>query len=121
VETLVKNGINLLINNQEVPTQNYFEVRDPGKLNEVIGQVALGTSKDVDNAVKAAHNAFLSWRNVSVQERVKLVLAAARVLEDSMAELKNLLVREHGGVLWEAETDFNFSMLLSNKSRSGLA
>ncbi|MCM3653415.1 aldehyde dehydrogenase family protein [Metabacillus litoralis] len=106
METLVKSRVNLLINNQEVLTQNYFEVRDPGKLNEVIGEVALGTSEDVNNAVKAAHSAFLSWKNVSVQERVRLVLSAAKVLEDSMSELKHLLVKEHGGVLWEAETDF---------------
>ncbi|MGJ9386085.1 aldehyde dehydrogenase family protein [Salipaludibacillus sp. CF4.18] len=106
MKTLANKKVNLLINNQEVPTQNYFEVRDPGKVNELIGEVALGTSEDVDTAVKAAHNAFLSWKNVDVRERVRLVLAAAGVLEDSMSELKYLLVKEHGGVLWEAETDF---------------
>lgn len=98
--------VNLLINNQEVHTQKYFVVRDPGKFDEIVGEVAEGTIEDVDRAVRAAHKAFLSWKNVTVQERVQLVMAAAKVLEDSMAELKPLLVKEHGGVLWEAETDF---------------
>lgn len=106
MKTLLETKVHHFINNQEVSAQSYFEVRDPGKLNEVIGEVALGTSDDVDKAVRAAHNAFLSWKNVSVNERVQLILAAAKVLQDSMHELKTLLVREHGGVLWEAETDF---------------
>ncbi|WP_413376708.1 aldehyde dehydrogenase family protein [Alkalihalobacillus sp. 1P02AB] len=106
MKTLAKNKVNLLINNREISTQNYFEVRDPGKLDDLVGEVALGTNKDVDDAVKAAHHAFLSWKNINVQERIRLVLSAAKVLEDSMSELKELLVREHGGVLWEAETDF---------------
>jgi acyl-CoA reductase-like NAD-dependent aldehyde dehydrogenase len=106
MKTLEKSKVNLLINNREVLTQNYFEVRDPGKFDDLVGEVALGTSEDVDKAVKAAHNAFLSWKNVSVHERVQSVLSAAKVLEDSMSELKYLLVKEHGGVLWEAETDF---------------
>lgn len=98
--------VNLLINNQEVHTQKYFVVRDPGKLNEIVGEVAQGTIEDVDRAVRAAHKAFLSWKKVNVRERVQLVMTAAKVLEDSMSELKPLLVKEHGGVLWEAETDF---------------
>jgi acyl-CoA reductase-like NAD-dependent aldehyde dehydrogenase len=106
VKATTQKKVNLLINNQEVHTQKYFVVRDPGKFDEIVGEVAEGTIEDVDRAVRAAHKAFLSWKNVTVQERVQLVMAAAKVLEDSMAELKPLLVKEHGGVLWEAETDF---------------
>jgi acyl-CoA reductase-like NAD-dependent aldehyde dehydrogenase len=106
VTATTQKKVNLLINNQEVHTQKYFVVRDPGKLNEIVGEVAQGTIEDVDRAVRSAHKAFLSWKNVNVQKRLQLVMAAAKVLEDSMSELKPLLVKEHGGVLWEAETDF---------------
>jgi acyl-CoA reductase-like NAD-dependent aldehyde dehydrogenase len=99
--------VDLFINNKDVPTQNYFEVRDPGKLTDVVGRVASGTVEDINNAVEAAHQAFLSWRNVDVKERVRLVLEAAKVLEDSMPELQPLLVREHGGMLWETDVDFH--------------
>lgn len=106
METLTKKKVNLLINNREVTTDNYFEVYDPGKLDNLVGEVALGSRNDVDHAVNAAHNAFQSWKNVSMQKRIRLVLEAAEVLENAISELKHLLVREHGGVLWEAETDF---------------
>lgn len=98
--------IELLIDNKEIPAQQYFEVRDPGKLTDIVGVVGAGSSADVDEAVTAAHRAFLSWRNTDVKERIEKVLATVSILEESMAELVPVLVREHGGVLWEAEFDF---------------
>ncbi|GAA3985506.1 aldehyde dehydrogenase family protein [Streptomyces plumbiresistens] len=79
---------------------------DPGRLNEVVARVAVGTAEDVDRAVHAAHRAFPGWRDTPVAERVQKLLAAAELLAGSSEELAPLLVREHGGVLWEAQTDF---------------
>ncbi|PLS18600.1 aldehyde dehydrogenase [Bacillus sp. M6-12] len=103
-ETEIK--VNLLIANKEVETEKYEEVRDPGKLTDIVGRIAVGSADDVDKAVQAAHQAFLLWRNTPVQERIQKVSEAAQVLQASAEELKALLVREHGGMLWEAETDF---------------
>ncbi len=58
-------------------------------------------------AAKAAHAAYPGWRDTDPAERAALVTKAAEVLSESSAELAPLLCREHGGVLWEAETDFN--------------
>lgn len=46
------------------------------------------------------------WRRTSPEERTQKLLAAADILSGSAEELAPLLVREHGGVLWEAQTDF---------------
>ncbi len=98
--------VNLLIANQDVATPNDAEIRDPGRLSDVVGHIAVGTAADVDRAVQAAHRAFLSWRNLSVEERLDKLSAATQALQNAAEELKTLLVREHGGMLWEAETDF---------------
>ncbi|MFJ8931486.1 aldehyde dehydrogenase family protein [Streptomyces sp. NPDC102364] len=82
------------------------EVRDPGRLDDVVARVAVGTPEDVDQAVRAAHAAFQSWRDVPADERAQLLLKAADTLTQSAEELAPLLVREHGGMLWEAQTDF---------------
>lgn len=79
---------------------------DPGRLNEVVARVAVGTADDVDRAVQAAHRAFPGWRDTPAAERVQKLLAAAELLAGSGEELAPLLVREHGGVLWEAQADF---------------
>jgi acyl-CoA reductase-like NAD-dependent aldehyde dehydrogenase len=82
------------------------EVHDPGRLDEVVAEVAVGNAADVDRAVRAAHEAFGTWRRVPPAERAQRLLAAAEVLAGSGEDLAPQLVREHGGVLWEAQTDF---------------
>ncbi|MFE7802099.1 aldehyde dehydrogenase family protein [Nocardia sp. NPDC057440] len=84
----------------------FEEVRDPGRLDDVVARVAVGTAADVNKAVELAHNAFQSWKKVPPAERAHLLLEAADILAGSADDLSPLLVREHGGVLWEAQTDF---------------
>jgi acyl-CoA reductase-like NAD-dependent aldehyde dehydrogenase len=90
----------------QMSASNLRDVHDPGRLNEVVAQVAVGTVEDVDRAVRAAHAAFPGWRDTPVAERVRLLMAAADVIAASGEELAPQLVREHGGMLWEAQTDF---------------
>ncbi len=98
--------VNLFINNQEFATGKDLEIRDPGKRSDIAGRVSIGDASHVDQAVTAAHQAFLSWRNTDVKERVQLVLQAAHIIKESAQELAPFLVREHGGMLWEANLDF---------------
>jgi acyl-CoA reductase-like NAD-dependent aldehyde dehydrogenase len=82
------------------------DLHDPGRLNEVAARVAVGTAADVDDAVRAAQDAFTSWCDTSPAERVRLLMTAADIVGGSGEDLSPQLVREHGGVLWEAQTDF---------------
>ncbi|WP_301172122.1 aldehyde dehydrogenase family protein [Brevibacillus nitrificans] len=91
--------VELFINQEDVATDKYAEVRDPGKLTEVVGTVAQGNAELVDKAVRAAHQAYLSWRNVSLQERAALLLKAADLLEQEAPVLAPLLTRESGMIL----------------------
>lgn len=95
-----------LIGGRMISEADFRDHRDPGKLSDVVARIAVGTPKDVDKAIQTAHAAFLEWRKVSPAERASKLLEAADALSSSVAELAPLLVREHGGVLWEAQTDF---------------
>lgn len=86
----------------------YDEVRDPGRLDDVVARVAVGTPEDVGTAVRRAHQAFAGWKDVAPAERARLLIEAADVIAACEDELAPLLVREHGGMLWEAKTDFHF-------------
>jgi acyl-CoA reductase-like NAD-dependent aldehyde dehydrogenase len=99
-------SIGHLIGHRMADADSYEEVHDPGRLNDVVARVAVGTPADVDRAVRSAHEAFQSWKNVPATERAQLLLKAADILMGAADELAPLLVREHGGVLREAETDF---------------
>ncbi|HHV64668.1 MAG TPA: aldehyde dehydrogenase family protein [Peptococcaceae bacterium] len=98
--------VDLFINNRDVRTATYQEIRDPGKLNDIVGKVAIGSAENVDQAIQAAHRAFFHWRETSIEERIKLLMTAAEILRESIQDLAPLLSREHGGLLKEAQSDF---------------
>ncbi|WP_249978058.1 aldehyde dehydrogenase family protein [Vreelandella olivaria] len=79
---------------------------DPGKLSDVVANVAIGTVDDAELAIQAAHKAYLSWRKAEPKARIDMMMNAGEILSECAEELAPLLVREHGGVLWEAQTDF---------------
>jgi acyl-CoA reductase-like NAD-dependent aldehyde dehydrogenase len=89
-------AIHLLINNEEVKADTYREVRDPGRLSDVVGTAAVGSAAHVDQAVRAAHQAFQSWKKVDFAERSALLLKAADLLEAEVSNLAPILTREAG-------------------------
>lgn len=97
--------LGLFIDNREIASGDRFEVRDPGRLSEVVGLVDVGNAGHVAQAVEAAHRAFSIWRNVSVAERVAQLAAAADALEQRGEELATLLVREQGMLLRDTRRD----------------
>ncbi|MDQ0257079.1 acyl-CoA reductase-like NAD-dependent aldehyde dehydrogenase [Evansella vedderi] len=100
----------LLINNQDVETAQYNEVRDPGRLSEIIGEVGKGTVVQVDQAVRAAHHAFLSWRNTPLEERISLVLKVADVLEKESPFLAEIISKQNGMLLEASKVELNMAV-----------
>lgn len=92
---------------QEVKSTEYFDVYDPGLFTDVVAKVAKGTRETADQAVQTAHQAFQIWKEVPVEERIKLVKQAAVILEESTESLRPLLIRENGGTIKESTADFN--------------
>lgn len=107
MEKSIKVRAGAVINNTHLEADNYSKLYDPGNLNELVGEVALGSKQDVDKAVQAAHKAFQTWKTTPADQRAQYLLKAAEVIEkEAQGDLPSLLVKEHGGMLWEAETDF---------------
>lgn len=95
-----------LIGGQSRSSGERSTVIDPGRLDDVVAQVAVATPGDVDAAVRSAHAAYLTWSEVDPGARAKMLLEASAILADLADELAPTLVREHGGLLWEAQADF---------------
>ncbi|WP_253701197.1 aldehyde dehydrogenase family protein [Bacillus sp. FJAT-29814] len=90
---------NLFINNQEVETNEYTELRDPGRLSDIVGLIAKGTLQHVDQAVNAAHQAFRSWALTPLDERISLVLKVANRLEAEANSIARIVSKENGMLL----------------------
>lgn len=74
-----------------------FETSDPAT-GEVLARVARGNAADIDRAVKAARRAFLNpaWRKMSANDRTRLLLKLADLIERDADELAVLECLDNG-------------------------
>nr|WP_087573961.1 aldehyde dehydrogenase family protein [Sphingomonas sp. CDS-1] len=67
------------------------------------GQVALGTTADVDRAVEAARRAFDDFSRTAVEERLVLFDRIIALYKDRMADLAHAMTVEMGAPTWLSE------------------
>jgi len=72
---------------------------------ESIGTLALGNAADVDQAVRAARNAFASWSKTSGTERASYLRAIAQQIRDKAESLAELSSLNNGKPLSESRMD----------------
>ncbi|KAI8899032.1 Aldehyde/histidinol dehydrogenase [Globomyces pollinis-pini] len=90
------------INNSFAPLPNQsIDIISPAS-NKVIGKVALSSPDQVDAAVQAAHNAFLSWSSLTVKSRIQYLIRFHQLVIKHKDELADLIVLEHGKTKEEA-------------------
>ena len=63
-----------------------LEVINPAT-EESVGQISIGSSLDVDNAVKAARKAFNSFSKTTVQERLELLTEIRNIYKKRFDEI----------------------------------
>ena len=69
---------------------------------QVIARVPYATADDVDRAARAAHAAFLKWREVPVVDRVQIFYRYKDLLEKHADEVARILTTENGKTLDDA-------------------
>lgn len=70
-----------------------------------IAEVPYADDSDVDRAVRAAHEAFLKWREVPVIDRVQVLYRYKALLETSQHDLAATLTRENGKTAEDAKAE----------------
>jgi len=76
---------------------------------EVVAEVPLAGSSDVDKAVAAARRAFPAWSKKSQAERSAVVHRIAEACRAHADELAQLEVLEHGAAAWHAPIMIGFA------------
>ncbi len=82
-----------------------FESINPADVSDVVGVVAKAGQSDVDMAVRAAREAYKTWRLVSAPKRGEILFRAAEILVRRKQELGELETREMGKILKEGLGD----------------
>jgi malonate-semialdehyde dehydrogenase (acetylating)/methylmalonate-semialdehyde dehydrogenase len=70
-----------------------------------IAQVAYATVEDVDRTVRAAHAAYLKWRDVPVVDRMQPLYRYKMLLEKNHHELASTLTTENGKTIDDARAE----------------
>ena len=96
----------LLINGKFVESKSdiWYDVHNPAT-GEVVAQVPEALPEERDAAVKAASDAFLTWKETAVQRRVRTMFKFQQLVQDNMDELAAIITREQGKTLADAKGD----------------
>jgi malonate-semialdehyde dehydrogenase (acetylating) / methylmalonate-semialdehyde dehydrogenase len=68
----------------------------------LLSEVPMSSSKELDDAVKIAKTAFLSWSKTPVKERVQVFFKYKTLLEKNLNELSELCSEENGKTIGES-------------------
>src|SRR5690606_39896438 len=95
--------VHALINGEKVDTKDKITRENPSNPSEIVGYAPLNTREDTVRAIDAADEAFKTWRNSSLDERIERMERAIQRLRDSEKEITELLSREHGKPVYDSE------------------
>jgi malonate-semialdehyde dehydrogenase (acetylating)/methylmalonate-semialdehyde dehydrogenase len=71
-------------------------------LGQQTGAVDFATPEEIDSAVKAAREAFESWRAMSLSKRTAIFFQIRELVHERHEEIPRILTAEHGKVLSDA-------------------
>ncbi|MBU2114440.1 MAG: CoA-acylating methylmalonate-semialdehyde dehydrogenase, partial [Gammaproteobacteria bacterium] len=72
---------------------------------DVIAQVACATPAEMERAIESAKAAFLTWKEVPVSERARLMMRFAHLLKEHQGEIADIICRELGKTVEDAKGD----------------
>jgi malonate-semialdehyde dehydrogenase (acetylating)/methylmalonate-semialdehyde dehydrogenase len=72
---------------------------------EAISQIPYATTRDVDDAVRAAHKAYPAWKETPVVDRVQPLYRFKALLDKNAEELAQILTRENGKTIDDARME----------------
>lgn len=77
-------------------------VRNPSNVDEIVGEVAWSTAREIEAAVESASRAFRSWSRLPAPSRARVLSKAAAILAGRLEDVAQLLSREQGKPIGEA-------------------
>lgn len=96
----------LYIDGEFVQSQSdkWIDVTNPAT-QEVIAQVPCATQDEMKQAVESAQKAFLTWKEVAVSERARVMMRYQALLKEHHDEIAEILASETGKTFEDAKGD----------------
>ncbi|WP_077624623.1 aldehyde dehydrogenase family protein [Sediminibacillus massiliensis] len=102
--------VDAYINGEDFQTEEKITRENPSKPDEIVGYAPLNTREDTVRAIDAADAAFEGWSATPVEERINRMKRAVQKLKEATPEIAELLAREHGKPIYDAEGEIAVSL-----------
>ena len=101
MENIMSNDLKFYINGEWINSDSseLIDVINPAN-EEVIGQITAGTKEDINSAVDAAYEAFISFSKSSKEERIDLLRNIIKEYENRYKDLAEIITKEMGAPQW---------------------
>jgi len=93
----------------EAKSGKRFDVYDPGN-GKVWATAPDNVAEDTDAAVKAAHEAFQTYRKVNPRTRAQCLLKWDQLIRDNRDDLANIVTYETGKPLFESQGELDYAL-----------
>ncbi|SDJ83453.1 aldehyde dehydrogenase family protein [Sediminibacillus albus] len=103
--------IDAMINGEKFKAEKQSPRENPAHPEEVVGYAPINTREDTVRAIEAAHNAFPSWAESSLDDRIRRMRSAIQNIKHRTSEIAKLLSREHGKPLYDSEGEIAVSLM----------
>jgi acyl-CoA reductase-like NAD-dependent aldehyde dehydrogenase len=103
--------VHAIINGEQALTEKQFARHNPANPDEIVGYGPVNTREEAIRAIDAAAAAFPGWAATPIEERVDRMKRAIDKLKAATPELSELLSREHGKALYDAQGEFGVSFM----------
>lgn len=87
---------------EDAPGRSLHPITNPAS-GDVIAELPYATVEDIDRTARAAHAAFLKWREVPVVDRVQVFYRYKALLDRHSDEIARILTTENGKTLEDAK------------------
>lgn len=84
---------------REAADGRWIVIENPAKRGSRIAEVPRANERDVDAAVRIAHEAFSSWRKVAPRERGRLICRIADAIEEEIEVIAQTIALETGNAI----------------------
>jgi 1-pyrroline-5-carboxylate dehydrogenase len=93
------------IGDEQLNTSHKITSINPANHREVIGYIHMADIDEIEKAISVAKNAFLSWKEVPIIERSKILIKGAQIMRNRKFYLAALMTLEAGKTRAEADAD----------------
>jgi malonate-semialdehyde dehydrogenase (acetylating)/methylmalonate-semialdehyde dehydrogenase len=85
-------------------SKTWYDIHNPAT-NEVVARVPETTKEELNAAVASSKKAFESWKEVSAQQRARVMMKFHALLNQHKDEIAALITQEQGKTLADAHGD----------------